>query len=152
MSETIHAGGCQCGAIRFHAKGDEFWSSICHCRMCQKASGNYFGAFATFSDDKVEWVRGELSHFKSSNIASRGFCKDCGTPLTYEWHEDGTSLAIGAFDNPNAVAPNKQLEVEAKIESFDKLHELPVRVFEGEGPKVENHQHPDHDTAQWPEN
>jgi hypothetical protein len=155
MAETIHSGGCQCGAVRFQARGDDFLSSICHCRMCQKQTGGYFGAFATFKDDKVTWTRGEVSYFVSSSIAKRGFCKGCGTPLTYEWHGDGISLAIGAFDNPNLVAPNKQLDVAARIKSFDTLHELPVveeaADFKEQQASLQNHQHPDHDTNTWPE-
>ncbi|MGJ8528364.1 GFA family protein [Maritalea sp.] len=154
MSETIHTGGCQCGAVRFKAHGDEFASSICHCRMCQKQTGGYFGAFATFADNKVEWSRGEVSYFVSSNIAKRGFCKDCGTPLTYEWHGDGVSLAIGAFDDPDKVAPNKQLATKSRIQSFDTLHKLKVREdtygVEQSCVKLQNFQHPDHDTTTWP--
>jgi len=151
MAETIHKGGCQCGAIRFEAYGDEFWPSICHCRMCQKATGSYFGAYATFSDSKVRWTRGEVSYFVSSSVAKRGYCKDCGTPLTYEWHQDGLSLATGAFDNPDLVAPNKQLAPESRIKSFDTLHELPVKTFGDDGSNtIENFQHPDHDTTDWP--
>lgn len=155
MTETIHSGGCQCGAVRFHAHGDEFSSSICHCRMCQKQTGGYFGAFATFKDAKVTWTRGEVSYFESSNIAKRGFCKQCGTPLTYEWHGDGVSLAIGAFDDPNKVAPTKQFDVQFGIKDFDTLHQLKVReetyAEADAGGKIESYQHPDHDTTSWPE-
>jgi len=150
MSETKHSGGCQCGAVRFAAHGDEFWASLCHFRMCQKQTGSYFGAFATFDRKMVEWTRGELSYFQSSNIAKRGFCKNCGTPLTYEQGE-WVSLSVGAFDHPETVKPSKQLDFEARIHSFDTLHQLRVKVFENEGPAVVNHQHPDHDTKTWPE-
>ena len=34
----------------------------------------------------------------------RGFCADCGTPLTFE-APDGLALAIGAFDDPADIAP-----------------------------------------------
>ncbi|AVX05031.1 hypothetical protein MXMO3_02519 [Maritalea myrionectae] len=155
MSETIHTGGCQCGAVRYKALGDDFGGSICHCRMCQKQSGSYFGAFATFSNDKVTWTRGQPSYFQSSTVAKRGFCKDCGTPLTYEWDRDGISLAIGSFDDPNKVAPTKQLDYAARIKSFDDLHKLPIRPedpeFQAQLSAMKNFQHPDHDTAEWPD-
>ncbi|MGG2476082.1 GFA family protein, partial [Rhizobium sp. BR5] len=34
--------GCQCGAVRYRIEGGLRYPHLCHCRMCQKASGNYF--------------------------------------------------------------------------------------------------------------
>ncbi len=45
MSGTM-SGGCQCGAVRFRAS-HLGRPSICHCRMCQKHFGSFFGAFVT---------------------------------------------------------------------------------------------------------
>ncbi len=36
-------GGCQCGAVRYAISGELGRASICHCRMCQKAFGSFFG-------------------------------------------------------------------------------------------------------------
>jgi len=33
------AGGCQCGCVRYELSGAPDHVSVCHCRMCQKASG-----------------------------------------------------------------------------------------------------------------
>ena len=41
---TQISGGCQCGAVRYHATAVLDTSHICHCRMCQKAVGNFFAA------------------------------------------------------------------------------------------------------------
>jgi hypothetical protein len=36
-------GGCQCGALRYRAEDANSTNPhLCHCRMCQKAAGNYF--------------------------------------------------------------------------------------------------------------
>ena len=37
-------GGCQCGAVRYRITAPFENPHICHCRMCQKAFGNYFAA------------------------------------------------------------------------------------------------------------
>src|SRR5690606_33743278 len=88
-----HTGGCQCGAVRFRVTrlGRP---SICHCRMCQKAFGGFFGPLVTAHN--ATWTRGEPKWFQSSNAARRAFCGDCGTPLAYETRF-GLELAIGAF-------------------------------------------------------
>ena len=77
-------GGCQCGAVRYalYARPDRV--GICHCRMCQKAVGGPFFAWAAVSDSDIAWTRGKPAVFSSSSAADRGFCAHCGTPLIYE--------------------------------------------------------------------
>lgn len=150
---VFHSGGCQCGAVRFRAS--KFGrSSICHCRMCQKAFGGFFTALVTAHD--VEWARGEPKRFRSSNKVQRGFCVDCGTPLTFEPDGHPVELAVGAFDDPTAVSPTIQLNPADKQPFYDGICALPMRP-EGAEPAQEafkdsivSHQHPDHDTAVWP--
>jgi hypothetical protein len=149
---TFHSGGCQCGAIRFRAS--KFGrSSICHCRMCQKANGGFFGSFVTAHD--LEWTRGAPKYFQSSNLVRRGFCADCGTPLTFE-RGGGIAVSVGAFDDPALLAPSIQLNLNDKLQFVDAIGALPVRP-DGAEPQAEavkaslvSYQHPDHDTAQWP--
>src|SRR5690349_3816239 len=81
--KTILTGGCQCGAIRFAVSGVPAKISICHCRMCQKASGAPFASFADIEHEHFTWTRGKPSAFQSSSIAERDFCSDCGTPLSF---------------------------------------------------------------------
>src|SRR6185437_5532190 len=80
-------GGCQCGAVRYRIDGNLRHASICNCRMCQKAMGNLFGAWAEF-DAPVIWTRGRPAQFRSSLKVQRGFCGQCGTPLTYQWGDN----------------------------------------------------------------
>ena len=148
-------GGCQCGAVRFRA-GSLGRATICHCRMCQKAFGGFFGPLVTGYG--VVWTRGEPKEFRSSNTVTRGFCADCGTPLTYRVDDEAGSieLAIGAFDDPTVAAPVLQVNPRDKLPFFSGLVVLPTR-HEGESPRndaflaaVVSYQHPDHDTAVWP--
>jgi len=153
---TAWTGGCQCGAVRFRVDGDLKNASICHCRMCQKAMGALFGPFVLPQDpDALTWTRGERKRFQSSNKAARGFCGDCGTPLTFEFGEDPVSLAIGAFDRAGDIRPQEQLASTSQVPYFVELAALPV-LAEDE-PKaaaylagVVSYQHPDHDTEAWP--
>jgi hypothetical protein len=147
-----YTGGCQCGAVRFSiaALGRP---SLCHCRMCQKAFGAIGGALVTAKG--LTWTRGALKHFQSSNKVRRGFCGECGTPLTFEW-PDGVEVAICAFDKPARVPPVVQLAHESRIPWAETLAALPTRPA-SETDKanayyasVVSYQHPDHDTDTWP--
>lgn len=155
MSQTW-SGGCQCGAVRFRAHGAPKTASICHCRMCQKAVGNYFAAFAAFEVSNVEFTRGKMSIFKSSDFARRGFCAACGTPLSYQWDEAILSLSIGAFDDPDQFLPERQYASDTKIAHLDEAMLAPF-VPMTDNPEeqafldaIRSHQHPDHDTESWP--
>jgi hypothetical protein len=144
----VITGGCQCGAVRFRAEalGE---ASICHCRMCQKATGGLFGPYVAL--DGLSWTRGERKRFQSSNKVWRGFCEACGTPLTWEHVAGPIAAAIGALDDPAAVTPTEQLGSESKLPCVATLADLPTH--EPTEPRAAAHlasivslQHPDHDT------
>jgi len=151
-------GGCQCGAVRFRVTGDLGRPSICHCRMCQKAFGGLYGPLVSVRIADLVWTRGERKRFASSNKVERGFCGDCGTPLTFEWHPKIIDLAIGAFDDPAPIKPVVQMAVESAVPWVAEVADLPVKSPEEDAKmqayyaSIVSHQHPDHDTDQWPPN
>jgi hypothetical protein len=157
VSETF-TGGCQCGAVRFRVEGPIRRSSICHCRMCQKATGSPFGAYASFPVAALTWTRGTRKTFRSSDAIARGFCGACGTPLTFEAIEGGDhiGLIICAFDDPAALPPQRQLEPASRLPWLDTIEALPTRSPEDDAAMaakyapVVSRQHPDHDTDAWP--
>ncbi|MBC8130753.1 MAG: GFA family protein [Rhizobiaceae bacterium] len=150
-NRPVHTGGCQCGAVRFRFEGALGRASICHCRMCQKAFGAFYAPLVSVEGARLRWTRGALRHFQSSNLVRRGFCADCGTPMSYE-APDGMALAIGSFDDPSALAPSIQFGTEGKLGYVDRLAALPERdtlsdVCDASFLKdVLSRQHPDHDT------
>lgn len=113
MAAPDFTGGCQCGAVRFAVSGPLGRASICHCRMCQKAFGAFYGPLVAAPG--LTWTRGAPAHFQSSNRARRGFCRDCGTPLTFEPDDGPVELAIGAFDEPARIPPTIQHGLEARL-------------------------------------
>lgn len=154
-NKPIYTGGCQCGAVRFRVEGALAGASVCHCRMCQKAFGNFYAPLVTVREESLTWTRGKPKRFRSSNHVQRGFCGECGTPLTYE-APDGIALAIGAFDAPETIAPTVQFGVEMKLPYVDSIHKLPRRLTEEDVEastflaSIVSYQHPDHDTDTWP--
>ncbi len=150
-------GGCQCGAIRFRALKLRPNPHVCYCRMCQKATGNLFAALVGVSHADLTWTRGAPSEFLSSDHAARGFCKDCGTSLYYRSvGGQHVSLSIGAFDEPARIPLWFQSGMEGKHPSLIRLDDVEAvgatEAEDAEGAarvRASNHQHPDHDTADW---
>ena len=114
------SGGCQCGAVRFSAERLGA-SSICHCRMCQRATGGFFGPYV--DAEGLAWTKGAPKYFHSSDQVKRGFCEACGTPLTFEMGEN-RGVTIGALDDPEAAPPTTQLIWPEKLSYADHLGEL----------------------------
>lgn len=157
MTTGPMSGGCQCGAIRFRAAALSDNPHVCHCRMCQKASGNLFGARIGVLHKDLTWTRGRPSTFSSSRGVARGFCNLCGTPLFYHGEQsDRVSVSIGAFDQPAGIALEFELGIEGKLPQVAQLLSLPnfgsSEADDPEGAKLAretSRQHPDHDTGDW---
>jgi hypothetical protein len=105
-------------------------------------------------------TRGQRKLFQSSNFVARGFCSDCGTPLTFEaaaGDGDHVALTIGSFDDPSALPPQRQIMLAERIAWVDTLADVPRRTVGEDAasaaryPPVVSRQHPDHDTEAWPE-
>jgi len=157
---TRLTGGCQCGAVRYALHERPANPHICHCRMCQKAFGAFFAPLAGVPLDRFEVTRGRLAVFMSSGKTERGFCRDCGTPLTIrDVGSPRIEFSIGSLDDPEAVPPQRQIGIESRLSWFSTLCALPGdTTTEEEDPEfaariaATNHQHPDHDTTVWPPN
>lgn len=151
------SGGCQCGAVRYRLTVPLGKAGICHCRMCQKAFGNFGAALVSVAAEGVTWTRGKPAEFRSSAIVARGFCASCGTPLYMREDGDPTyEIAIGSLDDPNVIAPmTEQSGIESKVRWFDAMFGLPARTTADyrtpeDMQKLKSLQHPDHDTEHWP--
>ncbi len=152
MATEALTGGCQCGAVRYRLASAPISASMCHCRMCQKATGGPFLASATVALADVAWTRGSPAIFRSSSLAERGFCAACGTPLSFGTiGEDRISIALGSLDHPGTVAPGKQIGIEGRVAWWGTIAGLPEMTTEQDAPGFEararNFQHPDHDTG-----
>ena len=99
----VLTGGCQCGAVRYALYAEPSSADICHCRMCQRAVGNLFMAVAGVAQGEFAWTRGAPALFRSSSAAERGFCRDCGTPLTFRYlARDQINVTLGSLDEPES--------------------------------------------------
>lgn len=158
MSAPVFTGGCQCGAVRYALDQQPENVHVCHCRMCQKAVGGPFAVICPVQKTAFRVTRGSISYFHSSDVARRGFCSACGTPLRFEYPEaDDLGVLVGTLDEPDRAPPENQYGNESRVAWYAGLIQVP-----GDSPTYANnpqmlhrisstnHQHPDYDTEQWP--
>jgi len=110
-------GGCQCGAVRYALYVAPQNAHVCHCRMCQRATGGLFAALVGAPKSDFAWTQGAPAFFASSNLAQRGYCRDCGTPLSfaYDTPEARLYVTIGSLDAPEATPVIIQYGVESRL-------------------------------------
>lgn len=102
---TAMRGGCACGRIGFTAEVDSFDAYLCHCRMCQRATGSVSIAFVNLAKAAVTWSV-EPDWYASSPIAQRPFCATCGTSLGFAYPDsDKMDLTVASFDEPGYFRP-----------------------------------------------
>ncbi|MEM8663029.1 MAG: GFA family protein [Pseudomonadota bacterium] len=128
-ADTEITGGCQCGAVRYRV-ASLGRSSVCHCRMCQRAFGAFYAPLVIAHG--LEWTAGTRRLFASSNISQRGFCERCGTPLSLEnFEDDQVEIATGTLDNPELAPPTLQINHRYACSFTDGIGALPEPDAEG---------------------
>ena len=125
--KPVAAGGCQCGAVRYAFYAPLENAHVCHCRMCQRATGGVFAALAGGSPANFSWTRGTPSFFASSNLARRGYCAACGTPLSFQYDTASARIytTIGSLDHPEDVNVIKQFGIESRLPWVKFCEEVP---------------------------
>ena len=122
---TTMSGGCQCGRVRYTAQVADNEAYLCHCRMCQKATGGFAAAFVHVKRADVAWQHAP-DWYDSSPIAHRPFCAQCGTPLGFAFRDgDGMDLTLGSFDDPSGFVPTTHAGAESMHEAWIDTHALP---------------------------
>lgn len=156
MTGASLAGGCQCGRVRYAIAGEPVETTVCHCRMCQKAVGGPFITLVQLRPGQIRWTRGTPGEFRSSSIATRLFCRDCGTPLAYVDDDTGAlEITSGSLDDPTRAVPTRAIGTESMLHWIGGVTSLPARTTQQNYANrnkraVVSFQHPDHDTpADW---
>ena len=125
MSKRL-TGGCACGRLRFEADVASHDAYLCHCRMCQRASGNVSLAMVGIEQAAVRWTT-EPDWYRSSPIAQRPYCATCGTSLGFRYDRDKTKmdLTVASFDDPLRFRPTSHFGAESIHEAWLDTSSLP---------------------------
>ena len=130
-------GGCACGAVRFEAEIDGDDAYLCHCRMCQRATGSLSIAFKNIPQAKLRWLSGP-DWYDSSPIARRPYCGKCGTSLGFQFTEGpNMDVTVAAFDDPSRFKPTSHFGAESVHEAWLDTSGLPRKRTEEHKPLVE---------------
>ena len=125
MAEQM-TGGCACGKVRFTASVEPDEAYLCHCRMCQKATGSVSIAFIHAKLDDIQWDGGP-DWYDSSPIAERPFCATCGTSLGFKFKQgsDNMDLTVASFDDPAPFKPKHHFGAESMHRAWLNTEGLP---------------------------
>ena len=130
MAEEM-TGGCACGRIRYTAKVQDHDAYLCHCRMCQRATGSVSIAFKNVLQADVKWAH-EPDWYDSSHIALRPYCRECGTSLGFKF-KDGSEkmdLTVASFDDPSRFKPKHHFGAESMHRAWLNTEGLPEKRTE----------------------
>ena len=126
------SGGCACGAIRYEATASPLAMFQCHCRDCQRATGGPFAAVVLLPAEAFRLTRGVPRYHASANLAGsthvRGFCPECGSPVTGGQGDPPTPFVgvhASSLDDPSWFHPQMDIFV-SRAQPWDRMDpELP---------------------------
>lgn len=119
-------GGCLCGACRYEFTEEPLYAGFCHCNMCKRGTGGGFAVLVQARKSSLKWIADKPCVYRSSAIATRGFCQTCGSPLFLQYDDDDLiRLTSGSLDRPADILPSGHYGVESKLVWADIGRGLP---------------------------
>jgi hypothetical protein len=122
MADTIHPGGCACGALRYEARGEPIFVNNCHCRLCQRQTGSTSVVNAFYESERVTVTQGELTEHGflagsgGEHIVRR--CAQCGSAVFSYYPRVGrlgTGIRVGSFGDPSPFTPTAVVFTASKM-------------------------------------
>lgn len=124
-------GGCACGRVRYKVTIHDDEAYLCHCRMCQRATGSVSIAFKQVKQADVAWEAAP-DWYESSPIAKRPYCSKCGTSLGFQFKEGSANmdLTVASFDDPSHFVPKHHFGAESIHRGWLNTEGLPEKRTE----------------------
>lgn len=73
----------------------------CHCNQCRRVTGHHVAATVTRWADVT--IAGNVTWFRSSAQARRGFCGTCGSQMFWDGFGDDLAIFAGGLDGDPGV-------------------------------------------------
>ncbi len=135
MTDQVIEGGCRCGAIRYRARGEPLWVNHCYCLDCRGTSGAPFVTWAVFPTAAFRIVQGNAKTCETRPGATRQFCGDCGTQLTFHDADDAEVIDVTAasLDEPDGLQPEDHIWCDRKLSWIQPGDNLPQYALRKSG-------------------
>ncbi|SFV15024.1 GFA family protein [Pseudoduganella namucuonensis] len=118
-------GSCLCGGVAYRAEGPVHHASHCYCTMCQKQHGAAAGSYANVGSAGFVFERGAdlVTEYASSDHGRRGFCRVCGSTLTWRSTRSPDRIAVSL----GTLEPEYDRPVTRELHTDTKPRWLPAR-------------------------
>ncbi|PWE29321.1 aldehyde-activating protein [Maritimibacter sp. 55A14] len=128
----MQKGSCLCGAVAFSLEAEPDAPLVCHCKQCRQWTGHVFSATGVplealrFSRDET------LTWYRASPVATRGFCRVCGSSLFWKADTGGrVNVAMGSLEAPTGLRLARHVWVDFKGDYYEIADGLPQETGEG---------------------
>jgi hypothetical protein len=122
----MKTGSCVCGGVTYKIAGEIQKTIACHCTQCRKLSGHYWSATQVPVENLTITRIDGLKWFQSSENAKRGFCKECGSSLFWEWTGNDTiCIGTGTLDGVTGLTTDMHIFVGDKGDYYEIADEIP---------------------------
>ena len=128
LSDTIDEGhgSCYCGRVRYVAHNFSRGVTECHCSICRKQSGYRYGGSTVRQGDVTINNPENVTWFRASDEAERGFCATCGSHMFWRSMSDDEMLITAAsLDEPTALRLVSHIFVGEKGGYYDIADDVP---------------------------
>ena len=128
-------GSCLCGAVKIEIAIPAFWAWHDHSAASRRAHGAAYATYAGCWKSRFRIVKGEksIAHFEDKKTR-RGFCKRCGTPLTFERAHSPKMINLprALFEGRTGREPLYHVGIE-EVQEWTYLGErlVPLKGFPG---------------------
>ncbi len=122
-------GGCLCGKVRYEAQVFLKSAFYCHCRICQKSSGQPAEITVPIKAGTLVFTNSKPKYYVSSQHGQRGFCGECGSRIVWQALQPEndwlTNIDVGSLDNPADVKPSNHIFVDTRLPWYIIDEQLP---------------------------
>lgn len=129
MTSGSTEGACLCGQVRFELRFPTLVCVHCHCSMCRRAHGAGYVTWVRLPKNQLSFQAGEekLAHYRSSDHATRSFCRRCGSSLFFETTHSPETIDVAIANLAGTIDREPQLHVhfDSRVDWIRVADDLP---------------------------